>query len=751
MRQLILLRGVAGCGKSTWLKNHALQQYTLCADDIRLLFQGPILTPDGGIAITQKNDSQVWKFLFELLEQRMARGEFTIIDATHSRAAQINDYRKLAEKYRYRVYVVDFSDLSLAEIKRRNANRLAYIAEAHKYVPETAIENMYTRITTQAVPGWVTSLKPAAFVETLGSTKPIDLSMYTRVHHIGDIHGCAEPLLQYLADGIQPDQFYIFVGDYIDRGIQNAEVLRFLISIMDHKNVLLLEGNHEKWLRMYANGELDDIRSQEFRHTTMQQIGTIDLKDLRQLCRKFGQLAYYTYQDYKVLVTHGGIPVLPTCYIASNEFILGTGKYEDVEQVQAAFERTNPGVYQVHGHRNTLEQPIRATTYCFNLCDTVEHGGNLRVATLSDAGWQTYSIPNTVYKIATEVAVTNETDSPVVTEPAKETVADIVTKLRAERHVREKRFTVAGVPDPQGAISSFSFDRETFFKGGWTPTIELARSMYVNTETMQIVARAYPKWFRIGEREDTKLEALQRTMQFPVTAYVKENGFLGLVGYDEASGQVVYTTKSSLQGDYLGWFKNALANSTDVVAIETWVKEHPYCLVFECIDPVRDPHIIKYKTTVSTVVLLDAVKRDVEFAKLTYQELQTLSKKLRCWCKDQAYQFASYKEFVAWFRQVEQYDYRWISGYVEGFVLEDATGKCVKVKTGFYNTWKWFRSIKETLRRGSNVDTARFVTAIENSILAWLKKQSRETLALDIIQLRDLYEAEIASKEISHE
>lgn len=747
MRQLILLRGVAGCGKSTWLKNHALEQYTLCADDIRLLFQGPILTPDGGTAITQKNDSQVWKFLFELLEQRMSRGEFTIIDATHSRAAQINDYRKLAEKYRYRVYVVDFSDISLAEIKERNAKRLQFPNEMHKYVPEFAIENMYTRIMTQPVPGWVTSLKPYEFIETLGSTKPIDLSMYTRIHHIGDIHGCAEPLLQYLAGGIQPDEYYIFVGDYVDRGIQNVAVLRFLISIMDNKNVLLLEGNHERWLRMYANDEVDDIRSQEFRRTTMPEIGSLDTKDLRQLCRKFGQMAYYTYQGYEVLVTHGGVPVLPTCYIASNEFILGTGKYEDIEQVQAAFTRTHPGVYQVHGHRNTLEQPIRATEYCFNLCDTIEYGGNLRVATLSDAGWETQAIPNSVYRTVNVIA--DEANALTIIEPVKETVADIVAKLRAERHVREKRFTVTGVANPQGAISSFSFDRETFFKGGWTPTIELARSMYVNTESMQIVARAYPKWFRIGERDDTKLEALQRTMQFPVTAYVKENGFLGLIGYDEASGQVVYTTKSSLQGDYLGWFKNAVANSTDVVAVENWVKENPYCLVFECIDPVHDPHIIKYEFKTSCVILLDAVKRDVEFAKLSYADLHTLSKKLRCWCKGQAFQFPNYKEFVTWFRQVEQYDYYWTTHRVEGFVLEDATGKCVKVKTGFYNTWKWFRSIKETLRRGSNVDTARFVTAIENSILAWLKKQSRETLALDIVQLRDLYEVTV--KEIPNE
>ena len=37
MRILLLLRGSAGCGKSTWIQNNGLKQYTLSADDIRLI------------------------------------------------------------------------------------------------------------------------------------------------------------------------------------------------------------------------------------------------------------------------------------------------------------------------------------------------------------------------------------------------------------------------------------------------------------------------------------------------------------------------------------------------------------------------------------------------------------------------------------------------------------------------------------------------------------------------------------------
>ena len=32
MRTLLLMRGAPGCGKSTFIKQHGLEPYTLCAD-----------------------------------------------------------------------------------------------------------------------------------------------------------------------------------------------------------------------------------------------------------------------------------------------------------------------------------------------------------------------------------------------------------------------------------------------------------------------------------------------------------------------------------------------------------------------------------------------------------------------------------------------------------------------------------------------------------------------------------------------
>ena len=118
MRNLVILRGAPGCGKSTWIKENDLEPYTLCADNIRLMFQ----SPEPGIEkdslfISQKNDNDVWAFLYKLMEKRMERGELVVVDATHSRSSDFSQYNDICAKYRYRKFYVDFSDVPIEVCK----------------------------------------------------------------------------------------------------------------------------------------------------------------------------------------------------------------------------------------------------------------------------------------------------------------------------------------------------------------------------------------------------------------------------------------------------------------------------------------------------------------------------------------------------------------------------------------------------------------------------------------------------------
>ena len=415
MRVLLLLRGSAGCGKSTWIEQNGLKPYTLSADDIRLLCQSPTLQPDGTVGISQSNDKTVWKTLFNLLEIRMQKGEFTVIDATNSKTSEMNRYKQMCETYRYRMYCVDFTDIPIEEVKRRNASR-----EELKRVPDEAIDKMYSRFKTQKIPSGIKVIKP----DELDSIwmKLFDLSEYKKIHHIGDVHGCYTALKKYINDngGIKDDEFYIFCGDYVDRGIENADVIKYLISIKDKKNVLMLEGNHERWLWLWANGCAG--KSKEFELVTKPQLedAKIDKKDVRQLYRKFGQCAYYKYGENIYLVTHAGLSVLPDnlTFVATDQMIHGVGNYNDFEKIAETFiEKMPSNYYQIHGHRNTKQVPIRVNDRVFNLEGRVEFGGNLRCVQLDKDGMHEVEVHNEVFKtpeMREEQSVTNSSVADVI-------------------------------------------------------------------------------------------------------------------------------------------------------------------------------------------------------------------------------------------------------------------------------------------------------------------------------------------------
>ena len=137
----------------------------------------------------------------------MQRGEFTVIDATNSKTSEMNKYKKLCQEYRYRIFLVDFTDVSIEECKKRNSLRAAM-----KQVPEAVIDKMYSRFKTQGIPSGITVIKPEELDKVF--MKKIDLSEYKVIHHVGDTHGAYTALQKYLnaIGGIKDDEFFIFVG-----------------------------------------------------------------------------------------------------------------------------------------------------------------------------------------------------------------------------------------------------------------------------------------------------------------------------------------------------------------------------------------------------------------------------------------------------------------------------------------------------------------------------------------------------------
>lgn len=725
MRVLLLLRGSAGCGKSTWIEQNGLKPYALSADDIRLLCQSPVLQPDGTVGISQNNDKTVWKTLFNLLEIRMQKGEFTVIDATNSKTSEINRYKQMCETYRYRMYCVDFTDIPIEEVKRRNANR-----EELKRVPDEAIDKMYSRFKTQKIPSGIKVIKPNE-LDTIWM-KLFDLSEYKKIHHIGDIHGCYTALKKYLDDngGIKDDEFYIFCGDYVDRGIENADVVSYLISIKDKKNVLMLEGNHERWLWLWANGCTG--KAKEFELVTKPQLeeAKIDKKDVRQLYRKFGQCAYYKYGENIYLVTHAGLSVLPCnlTFVATDQMIHGVGSYNDFEKIAETFAEKMPSnYYQIHGHRNTKQVPIRVNNRVFNLEGRVEFGGNLRCVQLDKDGLHEVEVHNEIFKtpeMREEQGVTSSS------------VADIIIALRQNKYIQEKKF---------GNVSSFNFTSKAFYDKIWDEQTTKARGLYLDTFKGKVTARAYDKFFNINERPETKFDMLQNKLQFPVTAYVKENGYLGIVSYDEYNDDLFIASKSTIDSQFAEWLKEAIYEQItpeNREKMKQFAKNNNVSFVFENVDMKNDPHIIEYPE--NKLYLLDIVYNQMDFAKYDYEMMCDIAHQFGLTSKEKAFEITNWQDFYDWYYDILEEDYEYNGKKIEGFVIEDSVGYMVKLKLTYYNFWKFMRAIShEAIRNGYIKKTSALTTPIANEYYAWVRKlhnvEDIDSVPKDICTLRRLF------------
>ncbi len=707
MRVLLLFRGSTGCGKSTYIKEHGLKPFTLCADDIRLMCSSPILQVDGDKAINMANDRVVWNTLFRILETRMQNGEFTVIDATNSKTSELNKYKELARNYRYRIYCIDMTDIPIEETKRRNAER-----ESIKRVPDEAIDKFYSRFETQQIPSGIKMLKPDE-LDTIWY-KPMDLTEYKKIHVIGDIHGCYTALKEYaeIAGGIQNDNYYIFVGDYVDRGLENAEVMDYLCELSEKSNVTFLEGNHERWLWLWANNCTG--KSKEFEFITKPQLmkNGLSKKKIREFYRRLCQCCFFEYHDKKFIVTHGGISNVPEnlTKIATEQMIKGVGSYNDADKVDLAFlSNTDVDTYQIHGHRNITHSPIMTTERTFNLEGKVEFGGHLRAVQITEEEITPVEIKNNVFKDP-EILNKENTEAANV----DMSVYSLVELMRQNRNIYEKPF---------GRISSFNFTRQAFEKSEWGEIVNKARGLYIDVIDYKIVARAYNKFFNINERPETKLNNLQYKLQFPVTAYVKENGFLGIVGWNTETNDLLITSKSSPTGIFSEYLKTALYSiygSDKIQKMKKYIQDNDVSFIFECCDMVNDPHIIEYDE--SKVALLDVVKNQIEFEKLSYDELVSLADEIGFVVKEKAIVLDTWVDFYDWYNEITTEGYMYNGNNIEGFVIEDSVGYMTKLKLYYYKFWKRLRGVAQsTLKYGNYKYTGSLLTPLENEFFGWCK------------------------------
>jgi predicted kinase len=389
MRRLVVLRGPPGAGKSTLIRRLGLEGHTLSADTLRRTLSSAILSPEGRLVTNAGNDARVWEMVYELLEERMVRGQLIVLDATHPTEADFEPYLLCAARWRYPVSCVDFTPVPRARVAAQNRGR----AE-HTVVPAEIVEAIHEACRAGNVPASVLHIPwredgahEAALAQWL-AVPTHDLTPYTRVHHIGDLQGCHGPLSRYLEGGLRDEDFYLFVGDVCDRGPENHTVLRLAMGLVGRPNVRIHWGNHEDNLHRWCRGET--AKNPRFEAETRPQIEAagITRAEVDAFLDRLHPCTFYTWGERRVMVTHGGLSTVPPRpeLISFGQYVRGTGDYD--APVDAQFDALAPsGWVQIHGHRNPHRLPTQAAPRSFNLEGRVEHGGALRVVVLDERGF----------------------------------------------------------------------------------------------------------------------------------------------------------------------------------------------------------------------------------------------------------------------------------------------------------------------------------------------------------------------------
>ena len=679
MRTLLLMRGAPASGKSQWIRDNNLEAYTLEADHFRTLLRSPSLG-ESSWYISQEDNGPAWELLLDCLEKRMSNGDFVVLDATHTTSKAVNAYKELLNKYKYTVYYYE-PDTSLEECLARNATRTDY-----KRVPEQVIHRMHKMIKTTTLPKFCRKINS---IDEINNYFTVNLTnRYERVRIIGDIHGCYTALQQAITPWDEKT-LYIFCGDYLERGIENKEMIYEMMRLSTLPNTIMLEGNHERHIANFAfNTNLDhskrfmkEVVAPIVKDMTKKDVESLQ-RELRLFYKSLRQCYPFSFHGKKYLVSHAGLSYVPNMtFIATSTFINGFGAYEtDIAKIyDANYEKGMcQNFIQIHGHRGVPDG-----TYSFCLEGEVEFGGELKYIDITADAFTKSGIKNDVYdKEYMRHEYQNMTQHVIFTQN------EDINILGNSKLVKVKKCS----PN----LYSLNFTSRVFHKRLWNENTVQARGLFVDRMTGDVKLRSYNKFFNLNERPETELNNLANTLSFPVEIRTKENGYLAILGV--INDELVFASKSTTEGMHVDLFKNLFQKLP--TSLQEEINELLKCnccsMMFEVISQ-EDTHIIKYDQ--DHLYVLDMIQNtldvngkhiDVSFSRKRLAELDSILKKY----DTQLISIVKTVQQVNTMDELTNIINKELNSHheSEGFVLVDSNGFMTKFKGPYYNTWKYRRN-----------------------------------------------------------
>ena len=578
MRKLLLMFGAPASGKDYWIKQHNLEQYTITPDVFREQFTTPkySITNTGQVnkSISPSADREVWQAVSSSVHEHIKRGEFAIVNATNLFKGAFAIYNHDRKAYHYKVYVVD----TMAQWFRKYNNDTAKVIEALtmndqsresiKRVGRQTIEKYVNRYLSRLnkdgslnIPNSIHYIDAAdenAIQDLLG-WQTTDMSKFTRIKVIGDIHGDYDALQKVFADH-QSGDAYIFVGDYLDRGTKSPEVFKFITQDLGGNNLFFIKGNHETGWEKYA---VKDQPSGQFSYDSLPKLKAIyDEKKLKQIINNFRKnwLDYvkFNFNGQIFFVSHAGIEPfmvqLPGEILDDGLFVEGVGPANDpyARDIDKVWNQEMPSkMINIHGHRNGFDRFNEGNAFNLTADD------KFRWLVIDQSGIH----PQEINRIDTH---------------------GFVQDLINAEHVKQQP-----IPDTDGIVAN-NFDAQAFRHDIWNDMTIKARGLF--TRENQIVGRGFNKFFQIDQNPESTLESLV----FPVIVAKKYNGTLIVTFWDTETNQLRVFSKGG--GDKMSQLDRQILEKTGWIdklkQYYTIPANQSTTVLFEGIDPVNDPHIV---------------------------------------------------------------------------------------------------------------------------------------------------------------
>lgn len=317
MMGLVVLIGTTGSGKSTFAATHFGPFETVSSDYCR------------GLVADDVNDQSASTAAFDLLHHivgvRLARGRFTVVDATNLTRSARASLIALAKEHDVLPSALVLDVPTQVAIQRHQARTdrpfgVDVIRRQRAQVPrgvgalrKEGFRNVYLLDSEQEIAD-VEIVRTPLLNDRRDLHGPFDA--------IGDVHGCLSELLTLLdrlgyriirddagraVDAEHPDgRTAIFLGDLVDRGPDSPGVLRLAMGMTRAGHAIAIPGNHEQKLIRALDGTNVSLR--HGLELTLSQLARESEEfrdDAREWCREL--VAHLVLDDGNLVVAHAGL------------------------------------------------------------------------------------------------------------------------------------------------------------------------------------------------------------------------------------------------------------------------------------------------------------------------------------------------------------------------------------------------------------------------------------------------------------